>query len=253
MNKLIVAIMAGGLGKRMESNIPKVLHKLDKLPLIVHVINTALQLNPEKILIIVGKYKIEIEEEIKKYINKNIIEKNIEYIIQNEPLGTGHAVRCCIDYFKDNIDSNILILSGDVPLISKDTLFKFITSDNNISLLINEINNPYGYGRIILKNNIFDKIVEEKDANNEEKLINIVNSGIYYIKSDLLVKYLPLINNNNNQNEYYLTDILEIIKNRENININLFLLEKNKNYEILGVNTKDQLIFLENTHRLCIH
>lgn len=249
MNKLIVAIMAGGLGKRMESNIPKVLHKLNKLPLIVHVINTALQLNPEKILIIVGKYKIEIEKEIKKYINKNI-----EYIIQNEPLGTGHAVRCCIDYFKDNIDSNILILSGDVPLISKDTLFKFInTSNNKISLLINEINNPYGYGRIILKNNIFDKIVEEKDANNEEKLINIINSGIYYIKSDLLVKYLPLINNNNNQNEYYLTDILEIIKNRENININLFLLEKNKNYEILGVNTKDQLIFLENTYRLCIH
>lgn len=253
MNKLIVAIMAGGLGKRMESNIPKVLHKLNKLPLIVHVINTALQLNPEKILIIVGKYKIEIEKEIKKYINKNIIEKNIEYIIQNEPLGTGHAVRCCIDYFKDNIDSNILILSGDVPLISKDTLFKFITSNNKISLLINEINNPYGYGRIILKNNIFDKIVEEKDANNEEKLINIVNSGIYYIKSDLLVKYLPLINNNNNQNEYYLTDILEIIKNRENININLFLLEKKKNYEILGVNTKDQLIFLENTCKLCIH
>ena len=253
MNKIIVAIMAGGLGKRMESNIPKVLHKLNNIPLIIYVINTALQLNPEKILIIVGKYKIEIEEEIKKYINKNIIEKSIEYIIQNEPLGSGHAVRCCSDYFKNNIDSNILILSGDVPLISKDTLIKFINSDNKISLLINEINNSYGYGRIILKNNVFDKIVEEKDANNEEKLINIVNSGIYYIKSDLLVKYLPLINNNNNQNEYYLTDILEIIKNRENINIKLFLLEKNKNYEILGVNTKEQLIFLENTLRLCVH
>lgn len=253
MSDLIITIMAGGLGKRMESNIPKVIHKLNNIPLIIHVINTALQLNPKKILIIVGKYKIEIEEEIKKYINQNIIEKNIEYIIQKEPLGTGHAIRCCIDYFKNNINSNILILSGDVPLISKSTLLKFINSDKNISLLINEINNPYGYGRIIIKNNNFDKIIEEKDANDKEKLINIVNSGIYYIKSELLVKYLPLINNNNNQNEYYLTDILEIIKNKEKINISLFLLEKNKNYEILGVNTKEQLIFLEKTYNLGIH
>lgn len=253
MSDLIITIMAGGLGKRMESNIPKVIHKLNNIPLIIHVINTALQLNPKKILIIVGKYKIEIEEEIKKYINQNIIEKNIEYIIQKEPLGTGHAIRCCINYFKNNINSNILILSGDVPLISKNTLLKFINSDKNISLLINEINNPYGYGRILLKNNNFDKIIEEKDTNNTEKLINIVNSGIYYIKSELLVKYLPSINNNNKQNEYYLTDILEIIKNREKININLFLLEKNKNYEILGVNTKEQLIFLEQTYNLCIH
>lgn len=253
MSDLIITIMAGGLGKRMESNIPKVIHKLNNIPLIIHVINSALQLNPKKILIIVGKYKIEIEKEIKNYINQNIIEENIEYIIQNEPLGTGHAIRCCIDYFKNNINSNILILSGDVPLISKNTLVKFINSDKNISLLINEINNPYGYGRILLKNNNFDKIIEEKDANDEEKLINIVNSGIYYIKSALLVKYLPLINNNNKQNEYYLTDILEIIKNKEKININLFLLEKNKNYEILGVNTKEQLIFLEKIYNLGIH
>ena len=111
------------MGKRMESNIPKVLHKLGEFPLIVHIINTCLKLNPEKILIIVGKYKDIIEREISEYINTTIIEDKIEYVIQKEALGTGEAIKSCIQIYKTNIEYINLILSGDVPLINYQTLF----------------------------------------------------------------------------------------------------------------------------------
>ena len=252
MKNLLISIMAGGMGKRMESNIPKVLHKLGELPLIVHIINTCLKLNPEKILIIVGKYKNIIEREISQYIDTIIIQRKIEYIIQKEALGTGDAIKSCIEIYKNNIEYINLILSGDVPLINYQTLLEFIKSTKNCGLLINELDFPYGYGRIIMNNNDFLKIVEEKDCNDEERKINIVNSGIYCISCELLVNFLPLINNNNKQNEYYLTDILEIIKNNENNEnneINIILLKKNKNYEVLGINNKEQLQELENIYK----
>jgi UDP-N-acetylglucosamine diphosphorylase/glucosamine-1-phosphate N-acetyltransferase len=245
MENLLISIMAGGLGKRMESNIPKVLHKLGNYPLIIHIINTCLKLKPKKILIIVGKYKDIIEREILQYIDESNIENYIEYVIQKEALGTGDAIKSCIHIYKNNINCTNLILSGDVPLINEGSLKKLIKISKESGILINELENPKGYGRIIMNNKDFIKIVEEKDCNDEERKINIVNSGIYCISCELLVKYLPLISNNNKQNEYYLTDILEIIKNNENSKINLMLLEKNRNYEVLGINNKQQLEELE--------
>jgi len=245
MENLLISIMAGGLGKRMESNIPKVLHKLGNYPLIVHIINTCLKLKPKKILIIVGKYKDIIEREILQYIDESIIKNYIEYVIQKEALGTGDAIKSCIHIYKNNINCSNLILSGDVPLINEESLKKLIKISKECGILINELENPQGYGRIIMNNKDFLKIVEEKDCNDEERKINIVNSGIYCISCELLVKYLPLISNNNKQNEYYLTDILEIIKNNENSKINLMLLEKNRIYEVLGINNKQQLEELE--------
>jgi UDP-N-acetylglucosamine diphosphorylase/glucosamine-1-phosphate N-acetyltransferase len=245
MENLLISIMAGGLGKRMESNIPKVLHKLGNYPLIIHIINTCLKLKPKKILIIVGKYKDIIEREILQYIDESNIENYIEYVIQKEALGTGDAIKSCIHIYKNNINCTNLILSGDVPLINEGSLKKLIKISKESGILINELENPKGYGRIIMNNKDFIKIVEEKDCNDEERKINIVNSGIYCISCELLVKYLPLISNNNKQNEYYLTDILEIIKNNENSKINLMLLEKNSNYEVLGINNKQQLEELE--------
>ena len=245
MENLLISIMAGGLGKRMESNIPKVLHKLGNYPLIIHIINTCLKLKPKKILIIVGKYKDIIEREILQYIDESNIENYIEYVIQKEALGTGDAIKSCIHIYKNNINCTNLILSGDVPLINEGSLKKLIKISKESGILINELENPKGYGRIIMNNKDFIKIVEEKDCNDEERKINIVNSGIYCISCELLVKYLPLISNNNKQNEYYLTDILEIIKNNENSKINLMLLEKNRIYEVLGINNKQQLEELE--------
>ena len=245
MENLLISIMAGGLGKRMESNIPKVLHKLGNYPLIIHIINTCLKLKPKKILIIVGKYKDIIEREILQYIDESNIENYIEYVIQKKALGTGDAIKSCIHIYKNNINCTNLILSGDVPLINEGSLKKLIKISKESGILINELENPKGYGRIIMNNKDFIKIVEEKDCNDEERKINIVNSGIYCISCELLVKYLPLISNNNKQNEYYLTDILEIIKNNENSKINLMLLEKNRIYEVLGINNKQQLEELE--------
>lgn len=246
---LIITIMAGGMGKRMNSNLPKVLHKIDNIPLIIHIIKISLLLNPYKIAIIVGKFKNEICSEISNYINNNVINDKIEFFIQKEPLGTGDAIKSCLSLYNNNLNSNVLILSGDVPLISYETLSMFIENKYCVKILINEFENPLGYGRIITQNNIFCKIIEEKDCTNEEKKIKLINSGIYFFNSSFLTKYLPFIHNNNSQKEYYLTDIFEIIKNNENINIELFLLNKEKNYEIMGVNTKEQLKQLENIYK----
>ena len=239
INKNIVLIMAGGLGKRMNSELPKVLHLLKDKPLIVHVIETALKINPIKIGIIVGKYRNIIEETINKYLKDTSI---IEYIIQPEALGTGHAIMCCDNFLSNYKKSNVVILSGDVPLIKSDTLNKLNTLFNKscASILINKLENPHGYGRIIIDEKEFVKIVEEKDCNDREKKVDLVNSGIYCFTSETILNNINKITNNNKQTEYYLTDIFNFIDKKL---IHLLYLE-NK-YEVMGVNTLEQLTILE--------
>ena len=241
----LILIMAGGLGKRMMSNIPKVLHLLKGKPLIVHVIETALKLSPQKIGIIVGKYKDIIEETILKYINDISL---IEYIYQPDPLGTGNAIMCSKDFLLKYLnDTRVIILSGDVPLIKTSTLLdlnnKIYYDQNHIieaCILVNSLENPSGYGRIVIKEDNFIKIVEEKDSNETEKMIKLVNSGIYSFTCKTLIENINKINSNNNQNEYYLTDIFNYIDKKY---IRLVYLEDN--YEVLGVNTPEQLQELE--------
>ena len=240
--KLTVCILAGGLGKRMKSNLPKVCHLFKNKPMVVHVINIALELKPEKIIIITGKYNEIIQETIKKYIDIKLFNK-LSFVEQNEPLGTGHAVKCSLkDY---NIDENVLILNGDTPNLSTKLLGEFVNNSSINKLLISEVDDSYGYGRIIMNNkNEIQKIVEEKDASEEEKKINKINSGIYLIQSKYLLEFIPLIQNNNKSNEYYLTDIIEIMINHK-INIFGYLIDKKDNNLILGVNTIEQLNNLE--------
>ena len=237
MNDLFILIMAGGLGKRMNSDIPKVLHLINNEPMIVKIIKTANRLNPKKIIIVVGKFKEIIKNKISEYIDLT----NIEFIDQDEPLGTGHAIMCCSKYLSNYLNSKTLILSGDVPLITENTLNKIINNSKNVTIATSKVDNPYGYGRIVLNNNIFEKIVEEKDCNDLEKDIKIINSGIYIFNTEILIKNINFINNINKQNEYYLTDIFSIIKNK-NINIDLYNIECYN--EILGVNTSEQLNYL---------
>jgi len=242
MQNNIILIMAGGLGKRMNSSLPKVLHLLKEKPLIIHVIETALKINPIKIGIIVGKYREIIEITINKYL-KDI--SKIEYIIQPEALGTGHAIMCCNNFLSNYKTYNVTILSGDVPLIKSDTLKRLNTSLNKCeaTILINKLDNPYGYGRIIIDRDQFIKIVEEKDCNEIESKVDLVNSGIYSFKSNTILNNITKITNNSKQNEYYLTDIFNFINKKS---IDLLYLE-NK-YEIMGVNTPEQLISLENQY-----
>ena len=243
MNNTVV-IMAGGLGKRMNSDesnlLPKVLHKVKGKPMLLHVIETAISINPIDIYIIVGKYKDVIEKEIGNYN----LSKKIKFVIQEEALGTGHAIQCCVPVL-ENLNSNVIILSGDVPLISRKTLENLVNIDK-IKLMTTILDNPKGYGRIVEKDNKFVKIVEDKDCNYFEKEINKINSGIYSINSELICKYVMDLKNDNKQKEYYLTDIVEIIKENENIDIEMYNVPKEKQFELMGVNTIEQLNQLNN-------
>ena len=245
MKSIVAVIMAGGLGKRMESSLPKVLHKISGIPMICHLLLKLKVLkhliNIKKIIIVVGKYKDIIKLEIEKYDQM----PEIEYVIQDEPLGTGHAIKCCINELSEFPDSDVLILSGDVPLLQQNTMNKLINMNEKVKIITTRINDPTGYGRIIEVNEKFDKIVEQKDCNKRELEVKEINCGIYAIKSDYLCKYLPYLKNNNSQNEYYLTDIIEIIKREEGFDIGILKIPEENVYEILGVNTIDQLKELE--------
>ena len=216
----------------MNSDLPKVLHKIGNKTLIEHVIDTANKLNSDKIIAIVG-YKKEI-------IKKQLSHLNIEYAIQNQQLGTGHAIKQCEKNI-NNLNGDILILSGDVPMISEKTLMNLIKEHKNnkslATLISATIKDPTGYGRIKRdENNNFTSIIEHKDANKNDLLIKEINAGIYIFDIKTLFNKLSKINNNNNQKEYYLGDVLKYIdKNKISIyntpNFN----------EILGINNKEQL------------
>lgn len=253
---MIVIIMAGGIGKRMESDLPKVLHPVvdpdntyTSLPMLIRVTQTALKLNPSKIFIIVGKFRNIITETINQYIQDTNM---IKYIDQETPLGTGHAIKCTLPFLYEYSNDKALILSGDVPLISLFTLSNLISDSNK--LLITELENPYGCGRILFEentdnNNYFtNKIIgirEEKDCSDIEKNIKFVNCGIYQIAVKNLIDLIPLINNNNKSNEYYLTDIVDLMV-KNNIYITPYILIKCFQWEIKNVNTKKDLKELNN-------
>lgn len=238
---LSICILAGGEGKRMNSTLPKVCHLFKNIPMIIHVVNQALELNPNKIIIVTGKHNELIQSTIKKYINIDIFHK-FSFVIQETPMGTGHAILCTLGEYLEN--DKVLILNGDTPKITSLLLKDFIDKGCN-NLLISEIDDPFGYGRIIMNDkNEIQKIVEEKDASEEEKTINKINSGIYLIESKNLLEYIPLIKNNNKQKEYYLTDIIELMLN-DHKEISGYLINKRDNNLILGVNTIDQLNNLE--------
>jgi UDP-N-acetylglucosamine diphosphorylase/glucosamine-1-phosphate N-acetyltransferase len=240
MNNLVITIMAAGEGKRMNSNIPKVLHNFNNIPILIRIIIESLKLGPSRIIIITGKYNELIKLKIKEYFEDDIY--NIfQFIQQKNPCGTGDAIKSTLDFYNDN--ENVLILNGDIPLIKSDTLKEFIKEYCNAKILIANIENSFGYGRIIYDKEKFIEIKEEKDCNLEEKNIKIINSGIYFFKAHILKKYIPLINNINAQNEYYLTDIFKLII--DDIDVKTYLIENNDNYQILGVNTKDELNELE--------
>jgi len=240
---LSIIIMAGGLGKRMNSSLPKILHKILNKPMIVHVIEESIKLLPTKIIIVVGKYKDIIEKTLKEYLDINNLP--IKFVNQPEALGTGNAIKCCIDELQINKTQLTLILSGDVPLLRSETMINIIENINKVKIMTAEFETSTGYGRIIELNSKFVKIIEEKDCSQEQKQIKKINCGIYAFNTDILCKYLPYLSNNNSQKEYYLTDIIEIIKINENIEVDTFNITKDKNHEITGINTIDQLLELE--------
>lgn len=242
---IIPIIMAGGLGTRMNSNIPKVLHEISSFPMIVHILFNLEEFskyrNLKQILIIVGKYKEEIKATIEKYIKLPYI----TYIEQIEPKGTGHAIKCCSDFLSQYKDCDSIILSGDVPLFSCSSMISLTNKLNKVRIVITEMNNPSGYGRILINNNKFVRIKEHNDCSVEELKIRKINCGIYSFDVETLLKWINYIKNDNSKGEYYLTDIIELIKCGENIDIETIEITSDNQHEIMGVNTIEQLHILE--------
>ncbi len=238
MNKnFFIGILAAGKGTRMESNIPKVLHNLENKALIDYVLDTAYELNPEKIFTVVG-FK-------KELVINHINNPNIEYIEQKEQLGTGHAV-LQLDNPLYGKNGHLLILYGDVPNIKHSTLSpivdEHIKENADVTMITAILEDPTGYGRIIRdQSGNLIKIVEEKDCNKSEKAIKEMNPGIYIFKISKLFKNLKKVKSNNESKEYYLTDVIELINNSGTVKTKKIDNPK----EIMGINTIKQLELLQ--------
>lgn len=246
-DSLATVILSAGKGTRMKSDLPKVLHPLAGKPLINHVIETALAIGSERIICIVG-YK---REQVIESVERDFPFK-VEFVTQDPQLGTAHAVLQARDLLKKH-QGQVLVLSGDVPLIKAETLNQMIKSHKNskVTLMTTIANDPTGYGRIVrnpFSNNMLLSMVEEKDIGDhpEIRAIKEVNCGIYLFDSMSLFHYLPKVDNNNNQKEYYLPKVI-ILMLQDGHRVNTY--QNPEMAETHGVNTKEQLEELEKSLR----
>lgn len=230
--KLKTLILAAGKGTRMKSDMPKVIHKVNGIPMITKIIDTLSGLNPEENILILGHKK----EEVLK-----VVGENCDYVLQTEQLGTGHAVIQAKEKL-EGYDGDVMILYGDTPLLRESTLkslYEYHKESGAVTTILTSIyENPFGYGRIVKEDGLVKAIVEEKEASEEIKKIKEVNAGVYCFNSKELFKALDKIDNNNEKGEYYLTDVIGI-QVSENKKVQSFILEDKM--EILGVNSKVEL------------
>ncbi len=227
-------ILAAGKGTRMKSDLPKVVHKCMGNPMVHYVIEASKIAGATDVCVIVG-YKA---DEV-----KSAITADVKYAFQTEQLGTGHAVKCAGDFIGQ--EGDVIILCGDTPLITGDTLTKLYETHTKggygVTVLSAILDDATGYGRIVRDSaGEFAKIVEQKDATEEEKLVREINSGMYVFNAKALSEALDMINNDNAAGEYYLTDTIEIIKGM-GMKVAAMPLLGSAIDEIRGVNTLEQL------------
>ena len=250
---LEVLILAAGLGTRMRSNLAKVLHQVDGRPLINHVCRTAAALAPVKIYVVIGHQG----EDVKKAVLSELAEEQVVFVEQKEQLGTGDAVNAARAHLEDH-DSTLLVLSGDVPMIRPETLAGLLQLHNThrgkgaaCTVLTVKLKDPTGYGRIVRDSGgMFESIVEQKDANEQEKAISEINAGIYCFDTQKLFASLKQVSNTNAQGEYYLTDVPHLFREAGD---DVAILHHHDANEIEGVNNREQLADLERlVHRRTI-
>ena len=234
MTKLSVVILAAGKGTRMYSDLPKVLHKVAGKPMVKHVIDTAKQLNAEQIHLIYGHGA--------DLLKQRLADEPVNWVFQAEQLGTGHAMQQAAPFFAD--DENILMLYGDAPLITTETLQKLIAAkpENGIALLTVNLENPTGYGRIIRQDGNVTAIVEQKDANAEQLKITEVNTGVMVSDGASFKKWLARLDNNNAQGEYYMTDVIGLA-NQDGFKV--VAVQATDMMEVEGANNRLQMAALE--------
>ena len=242
-----VVILAAGMGKRMQSALPKVLHPLAGKPLLRHVIDTARSLSPQKLCVIYGHGGAAVPDMVSALAQETGV--TIDTALQQPQLGTGHAVMQAVPQLDDGAAT--LVLYGDVPLTTADTLRRLVEAagSDKLGILTVEQANPFGLGRIVRENGHIVRIVEEKDASEAERAIREINSGIMAIPTRHLKKWLAALSNNNAQGEYYLTDI---VAQAVADGVPVVSAQPSGEWEVAGVNSKVQLAELERRHQLNI-
>lgn len=239
MARVKAVILAAGKGTRMKSELPKVIHEALGKPMVKYSIEAAMEAGAEinDVCLVVGH---------KADMVKEVVGDQVTYVLQEEQLGTGHAVRCASDFIGE--EGLTMILCGDTPLITGETLKALVDTHieekNAITVLTAKVDDPTGYGRIIKDNwGKFVKIVEQKDATLEEQRVDEINSGMYIFDSAILSKALAKITNDNAQGEYYLTDTIEIVKSEGWGEVATLVISDVD--EIKGVNSPEQLMEAE--------
>jgi bifunctional UDP-N-acetylglucosamine pyrophosphorylase/glucosamine-1-phosphate N-acetyltransferase len=229
-----VAILAAGRGTRMKSDLPKVLHQLGGRTLVQRVLESCVQLQPSRRLIIVG-YGADL---VRDSLQKTDTQPGLEFVEQTEQLGTGHAIQQLLPYLKD-FTGDLLVLNGDVPLLRPDTLEQLIKihkeNGNGATLLAAHFPNPTGYGRVFCDSqNLVNQIVEERDCTDAQRQNHRINAGVYCFNWPQLAKILPDLKADNDQQEYYLTDTVHHLDKVMAVDVADYR-------EILGVNSRKHL------------
>lgn len=233
--KLGVLILAAGQGTRMKSAMPKVLHQIAGKPMLAHVIETAQQLQPAEIVVVYGHGGGQVKQQLCTY--------DVRWALQEQQLGTGHAVMQGLPLLR-GVD-RVLVLYGDVPLIRLDTLQRLLEAsiETSIGMLTVRVKEPYGYGRIVRDE--FDRIVrivEHKDASADELTIDEINAGIMTMDCPELTAWLENLSNDNVQNEYYLTDVIDMAVSDGHV---VASVQPHSPEEVEGVNDRVQLARME--------
>jgi bifunctional UDP-N-acetylglucosamine pyrophosphorylase/glucosamine-1-phosphate N-acetyltransferase len=234
MDSLYVLVLAAGKGTRFKSHRIKVLHELMGKPMLSWILESVSGLDPEKIYVVVGCQKEEVKKEIKR--------KDVAFVYQAEQLGTAHAVLAAKDIIKADLNRNVLIINGDLPLLRTGTLKPLVgkhkREKNDLTFMSAEMQDPTGFGRLVYGKEGGIKIVEERDASPEQKKIKEANVGIYVFNAKALLRTLPEISNDNKKGEYYLTDAIEILSQKGG-KVGVFRTESLE--EIVGVNDRFEL------------
>lgn len=237
-SSLSVVILAAGKGTRMYSDLPKVLHPLAGKPMVQHVIDTALKLGAQNVHLVYGHGG--------DLLKDKLSDQPLNWVLQAEQLGTGHAMQQAAPHFSD--DEDVLMLYGDVPLISEETLQRLLAAkpQGGIGLLTVKLVDPTGYGRIVRENENVVGIVEHKDATAEQHKINEINTGILVASGRDLKRWLGKLDNNNAQGEYYITDIIALAHQEGN---KIEAVHPDRLSEVEGVNNRLQLSALEREYQ----
>jgi UDP-N-acetylglucosamine diphosphorylase/glucosamine-1-phosphate N-acetyltransferase len=231
----------------MKSEKAKVLHKLLGKPMVLYVVETAMQVAGQNVILVVGHQAQKVRDVVSE-------KAELIYAFQKEQLGTGHAVLCALPYIPPHIEE-VVILCGDVPLITPQTVTDLVedhlSKERDVSVLAVEIEDPSGYGRIIFDtNHRICAIVEESDAAEEQKRIKTINTGMYCVKKEFLSAALPKVNAANAQGEIYLTDIIEIAYGaQKNIGAKI----GGDRLEVMGINTRQELQRIESIMKQRMH